>query len=153
MAGGSGRRAGLNLRGGRRREEPEINLTPLIDVVFLLLIFFMVTTTFVRQAGLEITLPEADAERSEPPPETLELAVDAEGEYYVGDQALVNRQRATLIRALEEALAEREITGIVVRADADAPHRAVVRALDAAGQVGIERVSIAALPPEEVADE
>lgn len=139
----------MNLRGGRRREEPEINLTPLIDVVFLLLIFFMVTTTFVRQAGLDITLPEADAERSEQAPEILELAIDADGEYYLGEDALVNRQRATLIRALRDALDAVEVDGLIIRADADAPHRSVVRALDAAGAVGLDRVSIATLPDDD----
>ncbi len=139
----------MNLRGGRRREEPEINLTPLIDVVFLLLIFFMVTTTFVRDAGLEITLPEAEADPVPDETGTLELAVDSAGEYYLGGTALINRERATLIQALEEALAAGEVAGLVIRADAGTPHGAVVRAMDAAGQVGIERIAIAALPVDE----
>ena len=139
----------MNLRGGRRRDDPEINLTPLIDVVFLLLIFFMVTTTFVREAGVEITLPEADAKAVQDETDTLELAVDSAGEYYLGGKALINRERATLIRALEEAMEGVEVTGLIIRADAGTPHGAVVRAMDAAGQVGIERIAIAALPVDE----
>ncbi|ABM62022.1 ExbD/TolR family protein [Halorhodospira halophila] len=133
----------MNLRRRQRRDEPELNLTPLIDVVFLLLIFFMVTTTFVDQVGLDITLPEAEQETEEAQPQLLEIGISAEGEYFVDGNPLVNREMNTLVRALEEALEAGEVAGIVVRADADAPHRAVVRALDGAGRVGIDRVSIA----------
>ncbi|MFP4648183.1 MAG: ExbD/TolR family protein [Halorhodospira sp.] len=140
----------MNLRRGQRREEPEINLTPLIDVVFLLLLFFMITTTFVDEAGLEITLPEAESGSQDQRSELLEIAIDGDGSYYVDGDLLINREAATLVRALEEALAEgeREITGIVVRADAEAPHRAVVRALDGAGRAGVEHVSIATIEPK-----
>ncbi len=139
----------MNLRRGQRREEPEVNLTPLIDVVFLLLIFFMVTTTFLDEAGLEIILPEAATEAPEQAPERLEIGVSAEGELFVDGDPLVNRELDTLVRALEEAGAPDGFSGIVVRADADAPHGAVVRALDGAGQVGAEDVSIATLRAEE----
>ncbi|MCG5528083.1 MULTISPECIES: biopolymer transporter ExbD [Halorhodospira] len=133
----------MNLRRRQRRDEPDLNLTPLIDVVFLLLIFFMVTTTFVDQVGLDITLPEAEQETEEAQPRLLEIGISAEGEYFVDGSPLVNREIDTLVRALEEAREAGDVAGIVVRADADAPHRAVVRALDGAGRVGIDRVSIA----------
>jgi len=139
----------LNLRRGQRRDEPELNLAPLIDVVFLLLIFFMVTTTFVDQVGLDITLPEAEQETEESPPQLLEIGISADGEYFIDGDPLVNREIETLVRALEETLQEGEIAGIVIRADADAPHRAVVRALDGAGRAGIERVSIATTRSDE----
>ncbi|MBK1734615.1 biopolymer transporter ExbD [Halorhodospira abdelmalekii] len=139
----------MNLRGRRRREEPEINLTPLIDVVFLLLIFFMVTTTFVHDAGLEITLPQAQSERPERAPQLLEVRISAEGEYAVAGEALINRRIETLVRAMRTAMAEEEFVGVVIQADADAPHRAVVQALDGAGRLGIERVSIATVPAPE----
>jgi len=125
----------------RRNEDPEINLTPLIDVVFLLLIFFMVTTTFMRESSLEITLPQASPEAAEQQPEVLDLVVNADGEYALDGRTLVNRQAGTLRRALEEAIAEGD-RPLVIRADANAPHQAVVTALDVAGQMGIERVSI-----------
>ncbi len=139
----------MNLRRGQRRDEPELNLAPLIDVVFLLLIFFMVTTTFVDQVGLDITLPEAEQETEESPPQLLEIGISADGEYFIDGDPLVNREIETLVRALEETLQEGEIAGIVIRADADAPHRAVVRALDGAGRAGIERVSIATTRSDE----
>ncbi len=138
----------MNLRRGRRSEEPELNLTPLIDVVFLLLIFFMVTTTFMDEAGLEITLPEAEQDPEDAAPERLEIGITAEGEFFVAGDPLVNRELDTLVQALEDALAGEDFAGIVIRADADAPHRAVVRALDGAGRVGIDRVSIATLSAE-----
>ncbi len=139
----------MRLRRGQRREDPEINITPLIDVVFLLLIFFMVTTTFREQAGLEITLPEAESKPPEAAGEQLEIGVSAEGELFVGGEPVVNRKLDTLVRALEEAGAPEAVEGIVVRADAEAPHQAVVRALDGAGRVGAEQVSVAALPPDQ----
>lgn len=139
----------MNLRRGRRSYEPEINLTPLIDVVFLLLIFFMVTTTFVHETGLEITLPEADTETTESPPELLEISIDEGGEYYVAGEALINRQLETLTSAIRQVLAEKELSGVVIRADADAPHKAVVRAMEGVGKLGISRVSIATIEPEQ----
>ncbi|MBK1727009.1 ExbD/TolR family protein [Halorhodospira neutriphila] len=143
----------MNLRRGRHREEPELNLAPLIDVVFLLLIFFMVTTTFVREAGLDITLPESSAARSAAP-EAVEVSVGADGTYYVGEQALINRRPETLAKALREALEAGggEQQRVVVRAAAQAPHQAVVRALDGVGRAGVERVSIATLRAAEEAD-
>ncbi|BAU58057.1 biopolymer transport protein ExbD/TolR [Halorhodospira halochloris] len=139
----------MNLRRRSRNDEPDINLTPLIDVVFLLLIFFMVTTTFVHQTGLDITLPEADTERTDTPPDLLEISIDEGGEYYVAGEALVNRELDTLMRAIREALEDQEVSGVVIRADADAPHRALVRAMDGVGQLGISRVSIATIEPEQ----
>lgn len=129
----------------RRDGDPEINLTPLIDVVFLLLIFFMVTTTFMRESSLELTLPEASPEAAERQPDVLELVISADGDYAVGGRTLANRQPGTLRRALEEAIAEGD-RPLVIRADATAPHQAVVTALDVAGRVGIERVAIGTVP-------
>ncbi len=140
----------MNLRRGRHREEPELNLAPLIDVVFLLLIFFMVTTTFVREAELDIALPESSAARETAAPEAVEVSVGADGTYYVGEQALINRRPETLAKALREALEADGGERVVVRAAAQAPHEAVVGALDGVGRAGVERVSIATLrAPEE----
>lgn len=140
----------MNLRRGKRTDEPEINLTPLIDIVFLLLIFFMVTTTFIHEAGLDITLPQAETESREPPPGVLEISIDEGGEYYIAGEALVNRELSTFMRAVRQILEEEEeIAGVVIRADAEAPHRAVVRAMDGLGKLGIDRVSIATIEPQE----
>ena len=132
----------------RRDSDPEINLTPLIDVVFLLLIFFMVTTTFMRESSLEITLPEASPEAAEQTEEVLEVVISAEGEFAVDGRTLVNRQAGTLRLALEEAIKDGE-RPLIIRADANAPHQSLVTALDVAGRLGISQVSIGTTPKSE----
>ncbi|NEZ03896.1 biopolymer transporter ExbD [Wenzhouxiangella sp. XN201] len=130
------------------REEPEINLTSLIDVVFLLLIFFMVSTTFERQALLRLDLPEASTAESETVPELVEFIVTEDGRLFVGDQELVDQRQATVQAAIARRFAEDPDSVLVIRADAEAPHRLVVRVLDSAAAEGIRRVSIAALEGE-----
>jgi biopolymer transport protein ExbD len=129
----------------KQQEEPEINLTPLIDVVFLMLIFFMVTTTFIREGTLELSLPEASPEPRESVTQHMELVISARGDYFLDGQPLVNRQARTVRLALER-LAGEGGTGLIIRADADTPHQAVVTALDAAGQAGLKHISIATVP-------
>ncbi|MCC5856836.1 MAG: biopolymer transporter ExbD [Ectothiorhodospiraceae bacterium] len=136
----------MNLR-PRRQDEPEINLTPLIDVVFLMLIFFMVSTTFMRQADLELTLPEASQDPREQAADSIELAINADGQYFVNGEPLVNTQLETVRRALEQARAEMPDAPLVIRADARSTHQSVVTAMDAAGQANISRLSIATVPP------
>lgn len=124
-------------------EEVDINLTPLIDVVFLLLIFFMVTTTFDQRSELKLNLPEASAEPQKAPDKLIELAIDTEGRYYVNGRALVNNQAQTLIVALRKTIEGHEELPMVVRADARTPYQAVVTAMDSAARLGITRLSIA----------
>ncbi len=125
-------------------EDPEINLTSLIDVVFLLLIFFMVSTTFERQASLKIDLPEASAEaRPQETPERLELVIDPEGRIYLNDSQLVDSGAATIRAALEEVAGDSRDLPIVLRADAQTPHHFVVTVMDVTGQLGFTRLSIA----------
>ena len=133
----------MNLR-SRRSDSPEVNLTPLIDVVFLMLIFFMVSTTFNREAELSIELPSADSEAGDDKPDALELTIDAEGRYYIGGQGLVNNRTDTLRRAMNKALGERSNIPLVISADARTPHQAVVTAMDVAGQLGLVHISIVA---------
>jgi len=134
----------------RRREEAGVALTPLIDVVFLLLIFFMVSTTFIRETQLKIDLPEASGELQEIEENVVEITVDRLGEYAVNDRLLVNKDKATLLRALEEVVAqERGDVRVIITADANATHQAVVRAMDAAGKVGLSRISITTKQPSE----
>ena len=132
----------MNLR-RQRADEPDINLTPLIDVVFLLLIFFMVSTTFKRDAELAVELPEASAEPAAREQNILELVIDAQGRYFLGDKELINRKLETVKQALAEAAGDQRDRPLVVRADAQTPHQAVVTAMDAAGQLGFKRLSIA----------
>ncbi len=127
----------------RQREEPAINLTALIDVVFLLLIFFMVTTTFNRETRLAVNLPEADAEAAEPSPEQLEIAVDPDGRYAVNGRLLTDREPGTLRNALEDVAGDDRGMPVVLVADAEATHQSVVTAMDVLGQSGFNRISIA----------
>ncbi|MFO7764675.1 MAG: biopolymer transporter ExbD [Wenzhouxiangellaceae bacterium] len=124
-------------------EEPEINLTSLIDVVFLLLIFFMVSATFERQALLRVELPEASTAERESLPERVELVITETGDYFVGDNMLADQRRDTLRLALSQAFAERPDALLVIRADTLADHGLVVRAMDAASAEGISRLTIA----------
>lgn len=133
----------MKLRHRRSDETPEIVLISLIDVVLSLVIFFMVTTTFSRLAPLEISLPESSAEPREKPEEAVEVAVDAQGRYYVAGRELVNTQLETLKRGLLDAAGGRAAPPVVLSADARTPHQAVITALDAARQVGFTRLTFA----------
>ena len=126
-----------------RRDEPTINLTPLIDVVFLLLIFFMVTTTFNRETRLLVNLPEANAETAENQPQQIEITVARDGMYSINGRNLVNSRVETLVRGLDlESGGDRSLSIILV-ADAEATHQSVVTAMDAIGQAGFNRLNIA----------
>lgn len=125
------------------KESPDINLTPLIDVVFLLLIFFMVSTTFSRESELSIELPEASTRAEERPPESIEVAIDAQGRYYVNGRQLVNTQSATIRQALSKAAGEGKTPPVIISADAKTPHQAVVQVMDAARQLGLVRLTFA----------
>ncbi len=127
-----------------RAEDPEINLTSLIDVVFLLLIFFMISTTFERQAALKIDLPEASAEaRPQEDPDRLELVIDPDGRIYLNDTQLVDSAPATIRAALAEQAGDLRNIPVVIRADAQTPHHYVVTVMDVTGQLGFTRLSIA----------
>ena len=138
----------MNLR-GRRNREPEVNLTPLIDVVFLMLIFFMVSTTFQHDADLSIQLPEAGVEAGPREAATMQLSISAEGEYALDGRILADNRRDTIVRALTQAREENPERHLIVRADARTPHQNVVRAMEAAGLASISRLSFATLQSEE----
>ncbi|MFU8830795.1 MAG: ExbD/TolR family protein [Wenzhouxiangella sp.] len=127
------------------QEEPEINLTSLIDVVFLLLIFFMVSTTFERHSLLRLDLPEAATAETETLPNVIELVITDDGRMFIDDSMLADDRRATVQAAIVESFADNPDATLVIRADAEAPHRLVVRALDAAAAEGIRRLTIAAV--------
>ncbi len=130
-------------------EEPEIILTPLIDVVFLLLIFFMVSTTFQRDSALTIELPEASSEASTEADSPVEISVDVQGRYYVNGVQLVNTQIDTLKQALRNAAADNEDARLVISADGKTPHQAVITVMDAARQLGILNLTFATRLVEE----
>jgi len=133
----------------RIQEELQINLTPMIDVVFLLLIFFMVTTTFTRETRLAVNLPEADGEPAQESTRSIEISVSQNGSYAIDGRPLVNAQLGTLMRALEEISAGDRDIALILIADAQATHQSVVTAMDAIGQSGFSRLSIATRKPEE----
>ena len=129
------------------REELSVNITPLIDVVFLLLIFFMVTTTFTRETRLMVNLPEADANPSEALPDQVEITVSRTGTYTINGRPLVNSDIDTLMQGLEQATQNDKSMQILLIADAEATHQSVVTAMDGIGQLGFSRLSIATQRP------
>jgi biopolymer transport protein ExbD len=126
----------------QNKEMVEVNLTPLIDVVFLLLIFFMVSTTFTKENHLSIDLPEASAEQQVVAGNRLEIIITASGSYSINNKNLVNNQLDTLKRGLVKAANGEKGLPVTITADANTPHQAVVRAMDAAGQTGFVNLSI-----------
>lgn len=132
----------------RARQDVGIDLVPLIDVVFMLLIFFMVSTTFLKETELEVDLPEATAEPRSVDDAVIEVTIAADGSYAVNGRVLVNNQIGTLMKALQEISDGDTKRRLVITADADARHQAVVTAMDAAGQVGLTRLSITTRNPE-----
>jgi len=134
----------------RLKEELSINLTPLIDVVFLLLIFFMVTTTFTRETRLSVNLPEADGAPAEENPDQVEILVSQGGGYSINGRALVNSRLETLMSGLEQVTQGDRNVALILIADAEATHQAVVTAMDAIGRSGFFRLSIATRKPGEV---
>ena len=131
----------------RIKEELTINITPLIDVVFLLLIFFMVTTTFSRETRLLVNLPEANAKLAETLPSQIEILVTREGNYLINGRALVNNRIDTLMRGLELESKGDSTLPILLIADAEATHQSVITAMDGIGQSGFRRISIATQRP------
>jgi biopolymer transport protein ExbD len=132
----------MNLQPGGE-DEPDVNLTPLIDVVFLLLIFFMVSTTFEHQSRIQIELPEATASPVEVDEDSIEIIIDAQGRYFIGEEQVVNTELKTLKSAISKAVGERETAPVTIRADAKTPHQAVITALDATSQLGLTHISLA----------
>ncbi len=133
----------LNLRA---KTEPEVNLTSLIDVVLLLLIFFMVSTSFVKESKISITLPEAESDAvTEEIPEQLEIMITESGTYLVNGRELVNNRPETIRNALQSVSTGDTSLPLTISADANARHQHVVTAMDVAGRLGFTRISIATL--------
>lgn len=130
------------------KEEVSVNLTPLIDVVFLLLIFFMVTTTFSRNTNLLINLPEAEGEVTQQQAVEIEILVAQNGTYSVNGRQLVNNQIDTLMRAVTEVSGDDNTIPLVITADANATHQSVVTAMDAVARLGFTSLNIATREPD-----
>ncbi len=133
----------MNLRSGSK-EEPEINLTSLIDVVFLLLVFFMVSTSFVREADISLRLPQAEvgAEFISSVVEVLEISITETGVYLVNGRPLANNLRRTLLSEIEMLVGSNDGLSVFIRADAQATHQNVVTAMDVVRQLGFTEINI-----------
>jgi biopolymer transport protein ExbD len=124
-----------------------VDITPLIDVVFLLLIFFMVSTTFTKETHLSLNLPEATGEVTNEVSRQLEIIINASGHYTINGRSLVSNKIDVVKAALLE-LAEGDLsTPLTITADANTPHQAVITAMDAAGQVGLSHLSLTTTRP------
>ena len=132
----------------RKVEEFDVNMTPLIDVVFLLLIFFMVSTTFDRQSELNIELPEDSGEISESESVEIEIFIDSRGRFAINGEQLVNNQADTLLRVLRETAGSDKDPRVIINADKNATHQTVMTAMDASRQAGFVHLTFSAVKPE-----
>ena len=133
----------MNFRRGRTREEPEINFIPLIDLLLVILIFLMVTTTYSKYAELQINLPEASAERASDRPQIINIGVDAQGRYAINGTPVPFTNVAGFANTLKEAAAAGQMKDpvIAIGADAAATHQAVVNVMEASRLVGFTKIS------------
>ena len=135
--------------GARRDDDFEINVIPLIDVMLTLLMFFVLTATFDQTARLKVSLPQA-SEAAEAEPETgLTIQVDSDGRYFIDNNEVLNPSVDTLKDALVQIAGDDRSRPVMIRADAQTANQAVVTAMDALGQVGFTRLSIATTPSKE----
>ncbi|KAF1009146.1 MAG: Biopolymer transport protein ExbD [Luteibacter sp.] len=134
--------------GSRREDDFEINVISLIDVLLTLLMFFVLSTTFIEHSRLKVTLPKADAEARESTDNALTLVVDRDGHYAVGSDEVPGEGVESLKTSIERVAGSDRNRLVVIRADAMTPHQNVVRAMDALGQLGFTRLSIATTPSE-----
>ena len=133
----------------RQPEEVDLNITPLIDVVFLLLIFFMVSTTFDHESEVNITLPKARKEIAQAKPDAINVAIDAESRIFINKNELVNSQISTIKEALYDISADLEDAPIIISADEETPYQMVIRIMDAARQLGLVKITFATRINEE----
>ena len=127
----------------RAKEEPEINLIPFIDVLLVILIFLMLSTTYSKFTELQVNLPVADAERARDYPREIVVAVSADGRYAVDKRPVDGRSVEALQAALRSAAAERRDPVVVVSADAMAAHQSVINVMDAARRAGLAQLTFA----------
>jgi len=130
-----------------RPEEPEINLIPFIDVLLVILIFLMLTTTYSRFTELQVSLPTADAEQLKDRPQEIVVAISGEGRYSVNRQIIDGRSVDVLTAALAAAAKGRNDNVVIISADALAAHQSVINVLDAARRAGLAKLTFAAQSP------
>jgi biopolymer transport protein ExbD len=140
----------MKLQPSRSRDEPEINVISLVDVLLVLVLFFMVSTSFLRDTEISIQLPEAETDaKVSAADEKLEVMITKTGSYFVNGRELVNSERRTLRAAIERLAGEKRDLPVFIRADAAASHQSVVTAMDVAGQLGFGTLNLATVTPPE----
>lgn len=137
----------MNFQRGRSGEEPEINLIPMIDVLLVIIIFLMLTTTYAKFSSLEINLPTADASKQNEPPNEIDVAVTASGQVLVNKSPLAVADVANISDALRQAAGSQKEPIIVINADAKATHQSVVDVMQAAQTAGYPHISFATQSP------
>ena len=137
----------MNLRGARTREDPEINFIPLIDVLLVILIFLMVTTTYQRIAELQITLPEANADAAKDRPKEINVGIDAQGRYVIDKQVFTYTTPQAMADMLKRVAADAKDPVVIINADAQATHQSVVHVMEAARLAGLLHITFATQTP------
>jgi len=137
----------MNLRGTRDRDDPEINFIPLIDVLLVILIFLMVTTTYQRVAELQITLPEADADAVKQRPKEVNVGIDAQGRYVIDKNVFTFSTVSALGEMLRRAGGDAKDPVVIINADANATHQSVIHVMEAARLVGLVHITFATQTP------
>ncbi len=134
----------------RRREveDIDVNLTPLIDVVFLLLIFFMVSTSFEHQSKLSIDLPQAQGEQSNKEDKSINIAIDAENQFYINQNKLTDISAEALMHQLEKIIKDKKDAQIVISADKNTSHQQVMKVMDVARRLQLTHLTFAAVKPD-----
>ena len=137
----------MNLRGARGRDDPEINFIPLIDVLLVILIFLMVTTTYQRIAELQITLPEASADPAKDRPKEINVGIDAQGRYVIDKTVFTFSTVGAMADMLKRVAGNAKDPVLIINADAQATHQAVVHVMEAARQAGLLHITFATQSP------
>jgi biopolymer transport protein ExbD len=138
----------MNLGGDWSDDTPEINLIPLIDVLFCLILFLVLTTSFNQRNAMKLQLPTAQAETVPDTGTPLIIVVDAEGHYFVGNNEVLKNDVDSLKDAISRIAGDDRNQAVILRADGRTPHQAVVTAMDALGRLGFSRVAIATTPAQ-----
>ena len=136
----------MRIRDDRAHDEPHIDLVPLIDVILVLIIFFVVTTTFDARSTLQIQLPTASEQNNPEQPRSLSVLVNADGRYFINDQEVLRTDVESVKQTIAQVAGDDREQTVLLRADARTPYQAVVTAQDALGQLGFRRIAIATAP-------
>ena len=127
----------------QKPEEPDVNLTPMIDVVFLLLLFFMVSTSFIRESSLKVDLPEATGEALVEQEVSIDIVINTNGDFIINDVTLLDNSRENLAEVLKNIAGDNDDPHVIISADADTEYQNIVTAMDTAQQLGYTRLTLA----------